>query len=304
MVTVPGDRAARIVTLVALADEAPTAAELAPYLEDPDADVRRTAVSVLTESAPADAAVALARRLLDGDAAVRRSATEGLRELREVVHVDEDLRAALAAATVSSDAGVRAAVVRLRREHRVLPRDEALALAGDGDGAVRREVVAALVALDAVADLADRAGLAGDADALVRLEVARGLGSLGDPSGAPALLGLADDGDVRVAAAAVEALGRVGLGESGEDRARQALTATAWEVRKAAATALGHGADGTAADALLAAAADTHADVRRAAVQSLARWVPTRADVRAALAAAVTDDPDADVRGYARLALG
>src|SRR3954470_5897006 len=142
------DRAARIVELVSLADEAPTAAELEPYLDNADPDVRRAAVALLTEAAPADAPVALARRLLDADARVRYRATEGLRELREVIVVGDELRAALAAATHAADPVTRAAAVRLSREHGVLARDRALVIAGDADPGVRREVVSALVALD------------------------------------------------------------------------------------------------------------------------------------------------------------
>jgi len=298
---VTADRSARIVALVALAEEVPTAAELEDYLDDPDPDVRRTAVAVLSESAPPDAAVALARRLLDADDAVRRRATEGLRELREVIVVDDDLRAALDDATGSPDADVRAAAVRLRREHGLLSLDDARSLAADGDASVRREVVGGLVALDAVGELARRVE---DADALVRLEVARGLGSLGDPAAGEALLQLSADADLRVAAAAVEALGAVGPGERGAAQALAFLHDDAWELRKAAALALGTVPDGSAADGLLRATGDPHADVRRAAVQSLARWTADREDVRAALMAAVDGDPDADVRGYARLALG
>jgi HEAT repeat protein len=297
---VTGDRSARIVTLVALAEEVPTAAELEEYLEDPDPDVRRTAVSILSESAPPDAGVALARRLLDDDAAVRRRATEGLRELREVIVVDDDLRAALGSATGSDDAGVRAAAVRLRREHGLLSLDEARALAADDDTGVRREAVGGLVALDAVGELARWSD---DADALVRLDVARGLGTLGDPAAADALLRLSADTDIRVAAAAVEALGAIGPGERGTAQALAYLGADAWELRKAAALALGATPGDAAVSALLDAAGDPHADVRRAAVQSLARWTGEREDVRATLTAAVDGDPDADVRGYARLAL-
>jgi HEAT repeat protein len=299
---VPADRAARIVALVALAEEDPTAAELADFLEDPDPDVRRNAVGLLTESAPADAGVALARRLLDDDAGVRQRATDGLRELREVLAVDEALATALAAAAGVADPSVRAEVARLRRELRLLDGDAVAALAADTEGDVRREAVGALVAGDDVAGLA---ALAGDGYPLVRLDVARGLGTLADPAGTAALVALAADPDVRVRAAAVEALGAIGLhdiGGGGEAaaRVRAVLADEAWEVRKAAALALATGDDDAAGD-LLGALADPHADVRRAAVQGLARWAG-REDVRAALAGAAAD-PDADVRGYARLAV-
>lgn len=53
--------------------------------------------------------------------------------------------------------------------------------------------------------------------------------------------------------------------------------------------------------ALSHAARDGNLDVRRAAVRSLGRWAE-RAEVAAILRAAA-DDPDADVRAYARRAL-
>nr|BFD83311.1 hypothetical protein StreXyl84_27120 [Streptomyces sp. Xyl84] len=57
--TAPGDcsvlpgtpgSSARLLELVALADEEPRLDALLPYLGDPDADVRRAAVDVLTET--------------------------------------------------------------------------------------------------------------------------------------------------------------------------------------------------------------------------------------------------------------
>jgi HEAT repeat protein len=53
-----------------------------------------------------------------------------------------------------------------------------------------------------------------------------------------------------------------------------------------------------AVPALTAALADTHADVRKAAVRALRRHPGTGPAL-----ASVADDPDADVRAYARLAV-
>jgi HEAT repeat protein len=131
----------------------------------------------------------------------------------------------------------------------------------------------------------------------VRLEVARGLASVAAAGGADPLAALAVDPDLRVRAAAVEGLGVV---RADDPAVSAAVGDDAWELRKAAAIALGHAGDGAVA-LLLGATGDDHADVRRAAVQSLARWAQ-RDDVRVALDAAA-GDPDADVRGYARLAL-
>ncbi|KWX10118.1 hypothetical protein TR74_05550, partial [Carbonactinospora thermoautotrophica] len=75
-----------------------------------------------------------------------------------------------------------------------------------------------------------------------------------------------------------------------------------WEVRKGAATALGAAAPRLAITPLLAALADFHIDVRKAAVRSLARWVDDHPEVRYGLTHALNDS-DADVRAYARLAI-
>ncbi|HEX7276478.1 MAG TPA: HEAT repeat domain-containing protein, partial [Acidimicrobiales bacterium] len=201
----------------------------------------------------------------------------------------------------SPDATVRAAVVRLLREHR-LGSVEGFARAGDDpDPAVRRLAVGGLVSLDAVEPAA---GLRSDADPLVRMAVAKGLAAIGDPSAGWALEELSSDADLRVRAAAFESLSVLGCAPRFVPDAVAALGDPAWEVRKAAVQALGAtvGEVADVVDALLRAVRDENLDVRKAAVQSLSRWARRRADVHAALIAA-HDDPDADVRGYARLAL-
>ncbi|MCA1845879.1 MAG: HEAT repeat domain-containing protein, partial [Actinobacteria bacterium] len=76
----------------------------------------------------------------------------------------------------------------------------------------------------------------------------------------------------------------------------------AWEIRKGAVVALGAAFESLAVEPLVAALTDANLDVRKAAVQSLTQWASARPEVRDALRTAL-DDPDADVRGYARLAL-
>ncbi|HVW34276.1 MAG TPA: HEAT repeat domain-containing protein, partial [Acidimicrobiia bacterium] len=289
----------RLLALVALAEEAEEAGEFAPYLADGDPAVRRTAVEVLTEAAPSDAGPALARAMGDPEPTVRAAAVEGLRELRELIAADGEFHGAVTAVAGSADPAVRAAVVRLLREHRLGTPADFRAAAGDPDPGVRREAVAGLVSQN---DVAAVAGLAGDGEALVRLAVARGLATIGDPAALPTLDRLAGDGDVRVRAAALEGLGVVGCPPDLSGVVLRSLGDSAWEIRKGAVIALGAASEGLAVEPLLGALADGNLDVRKAAVQSLTRWARARPEVRHALEGAL-DDPDADVRGYARLAL-
>ncbi len=291
----------RILALVTMAAEEALLEDLQPYLVDPHPQVRRTAIDVLTESVPEEAGPSLAAALGDEDAEVRATAIAALSELREVVVADADFTAALGRVARSSDATVRTAVVRLLREHRLGTVEVFTSAAADVDSEVRRLAVAGLVSLDAVGAVGD---LRADLDPLVRLAVARGLAAIGDPSAEWALEEQASDSDVRVRAAALEALGVMGCSPRFVPRAIDALGDDAWEVRKGAVLALGAtvGEVGHAVDGLLRAVRDENLDVRKAAVQSLGRWARRRTDVRSALVAA-GDDPDADVRGYARLAL-
>lgn len=304
--TKPPNSQARLIALMSLADEAPMAAELAAFLGDADPTVRRTALDVLTESAPPDAAVPLAAGMIDDDAGVRAAAIDGLRELREVLHVDDEFAAALARAWAAGDAPVRVTVTRLWREQRIGSLAAFVQGTADIDASVRCEAVAGLVSLDAVDQLV---ALVGDPEAIVRLAVARAITTTAatlarsDARVARALVALADDADVRVRAAAVEGLGAVDLDERSGPVVRDAVADADWQVRRAAALALATAPPDVAVAALVLAAADPNIDVRKAAVQSLRRWVDADPTVRRALQVA-TGDPDADVRGYARLALG
>src|SRR6185436_1516202 len=92
---------------------------LEPYLNDPDPQVRRTAVATVTEVVPDGTGSALAARLLDDDGAVRHAAAVALRELVEVLAADEDTRAALLAAGAAPDPIARAAVIDVLRALRL-----------------------------------------------------------------------------------------------------------------------------------------------------------------------------------------
>lgn len=290
---------AQIVALMALADEAPELDEIEPYLTDADPSVRRAAVEVLTESAPPDVTLALARLLADEEEGVRTAAIEGLHELREVIEADQALATALSLQDASAHAPVRAAVTKLRWEHRIGELADYLRGLDDPSSSVRREGVAGLVSLDATSEIA---GQRTDEDPLVRLAVARGLATVGDPTAVSSLDELAGDDDLRVQAAAVEAYSALGVPPSSLTVVLAAARTEAWQLRKAAAQALGSADGDEATAALLDLLGDDHIDVRKVAVQSLGPRAAERTDVRSALEGAL-DDPDADVRAHARFSL-
>ncbi|MFD8226979.1 fumarate reductase/succinate dehydrogenase flavoprotein subunit [Streptomyces massasporeus] len=306
--------AARLLELVALAEEEPELASLRSYLADPVAAVRREAVAVLTETLPPGTGTALAAALRDSAAEVRATAAASLRELVETLPAEPDLRDGLAAALAEPDPVVRAAALDVLRALRL--GDAALfadSLA-DSDITVRIEAVRALVSVDAAGELA---GVAlSDPSREVRVAIAKGLATVGaerlagdapaaaDPAAGAieaALTGLLDDPDALVRAAAYAALGTTGCPAPLTARAVAALSETAWQVRSGAATALSVAGPDVAVPALAKALADSNADVRKAAVLALTRHRGTE-EARAALATATTDS-DADVRAYAGRAL-
>lgn len=290
---------ARVLAVLALADEVPTAEELQPYLDDGDPTVRRTALSILTEAAPPDAGAALARALLDGDDEVRTAAIEGFLELRELVEADEELRRALAEAAGSPDPAVRGLTLQLQREHHLGDVGLFARALDDEVSEVRRHAIAGLVALgswEAITTARD------DPDPTVRLAVARALGTVAAPEASDALRHLGADDDERVRAAAFEAFVPLGCPPALALVAVEGLGHDDWAVRKGAALALGAAPAVVALDPLKAALEDRNLDVRKAAVQSLSTWAQERSDVADALRN-MLQDPDADVRAYARMAL-
>ncbi|MEV4011500.1 HEAT repeat domain-containing protein [Nonomuraea angiospora] len=106
----------------------------------------------------------------------------------------------------------------------------------------------------------------------------------------------ADDADPLVRAAALEA-----SGAAGESRAVKGLEDPDWQVRVGAARCLAAADPVTAIEPLVAALLDASQDVRKAAVLALIPWA-SDSEVAAGLRA-VIDDPDADVRAYARRAV-
>jgi succinate dehydrogenase/fumarate reductase flavoprotein subunit/HEAT repeat protein len=315
-VTAPSgeESSARLLELVALAEEEPELDSLQPYLTDPAPAVRREAVAVLTETLPPGTGTALAAALRDTAAEVRAAAAASLRELVETLPAEPDLRDGLAAALAEPDPVVRAAALDVLRALRL---GDAVLFAdslADSDIAVRIEAVRALVSVDAVGELAGAAGT--DPSREVRVAIAKGLATVSaerpagevpegtDPAASAieaALTGLLDDPDALVRAAAYGALGTTGCPAHLAARAVAALSEPAWQVRAGAATALSVADPDAAVPALAKALADTNADVRKAAVLALTRHRATE-EARAALATATTDS-DADVRAYAGRAL-
>ncbi|MET8944673.1 fumarate reductase/succinate dehydrogenase flavoprotein subunit [Streptomyces sp. NPDC004542] len=296
----------RLLELLELAEEQPELAAVEPYLADRDPAVRRTAVSVLTETVPPGTGQALAGALTDPDADVRATAAASLRELVETLPPGPALGAALTTAVAEPDPVVRAAALDVLRALRL---GDAGLFAGsldDPDIAVRIEAVRALVSVDAVEPLA---GAAADPSREVRVTVARALATVSPANQTASALELltgaldrlTEDPDPLVRGAALGALATVGCPAPLAARAAAALADPAWQVRAGAATALGSAGSGVSVPALAKALADPNADVRKAAVLALTRHNGT-GEARAALAT-VTSDADADVRAYAARAL-
>jgi succinate dehydrogenase/fumarate reductase flavoprotein subunit/HEAT repeat protein len=293
-------RSPRMLEVLRLGEAQPSLAQIEPYLTDPDPRVRRAAVAVLTEVAPAGVGFALADATRDERGTVRHAAASGLRELAEVLPEDGGLAARLAAALDSPDAVVRATLLGLLRQRRMGTGKLFAGALSDADHRARLQAVLGLVSLGEIARVA---AAAADPAREVRIAVAEGLAAVGGHAAAgPALEKLTCDGEPLVRAAALKAAGTIGCPPPLGTNAVTAAGDPAWEVRAGAVQAL-QGADaGLAVAPLAAATQDPHADVRKAAVIALQQWasLPEVADaLRARL-----DDRDADVRAYARQALG
>ncbi|MEU8975500.1 fumarate reductase/succinate dehydrogenase flavoprotein subunit [Streptomyces monashensis] len=292
----------RLLELLSLAEDEPDLSALTAYLTDPEPSVRRTAVTVLTETVPPGSGPALASALTDTDAGVRAAAAASLRELVETLPPEPALRDGLAAALSEADPAVRAAALDVLRALRLGDAELFTDSLSDSDIAVRIAAVRALVSVDAAAEVA-RAATA-DPSREVRVTIAKSLAALGtssDTAVRSALAVLVDDCDALVRGAAYEALGTTGCPAALATRAEAALSDLAWQVRAGAATALSAADSDLAVPALAKALTDLNADVRKAAVLALIRHRAVE-DARTALATATTD-PDADVRAYATRAL-
>ncbi|MFI9809356.1 fumarate reductase/succinate dehydrogenase flavoprotein subunit [Streptomyces sp. NPDC052301] len=298
----PATASPRLLELLELAEAEPELDVVERYLTDADPAVRRTAVSVLTETVPPGTGQALAGALADPDAEVRAAAAASLRELVETLPAEPALGTTLAGALTQTDPVVRAAALDVLRALRLGEAVLFAAALDDPDIGVRTEAVRALVSVDAVGPLA---GAADDPSREVRVTVAKALAAVGSSSLTAAdqelrsatLDRLTEDADPLVRGAALGALATTGSPAPLAARAVAALADPAWQVRSGAATALSAADAYTAVPALAKALGDPNADVRKAAVLALSRHRATE-EARAALATATTDS-DADVRAYA-----
>ncbi|MCR3750327.1 fumarate reductase/succinate dehydrogenase flavoprotein subunit [Lentzea californiensis] len=270
---------ARVLEVLALADAQPALADLEPYLADLDPVVRRAAVSALTEAVPEGFEFALVQAMADTE--TRAVAAAGLRELVEVVPASEALREALELSPA------RAIALEVLWALKLGTAPVYAAGLTDDDLEVRQAAVRGLVALREDGLLATAAS---DPSRELRVQVAKGITDIS------VLATLTGDDDPLVRAAALEAAERVGHPAPLNDLAAGLRDDPAWEVRVGAAKAL------TDPELVIGLAGDTNLDVRKAAVRALARWLEDPSVVLALKRA--TDDTDADVRAYARRALG
>lgn len=328
-----GKQPPRILELLRMAETQPPLSGLQPFLDDPDARVRRAAVAFLTETAAAEAGVPLAAAAADDSRPVRHAAAAGLRELASVLPAgDQTLLQALRARLGSSDPVIRGTVLDVLTEMRAGDAVIFTAALADAGDQVRVAAVRGLASVDETA-LITRA--AADTSREVRVAVADALAALarvrnpgaqvdhaagdreggrgqgrGEPGGREGrrtLERLAGDADPLVRAAAFKAAGALGCPPPLDSLAVAALAGghgqrgdPAWQARAGAAQALAAVHPDMAAPPLAVAARDPHADVRKAAVIALVPMSdhPAAGD---ALRTAV-DDSDADVRAYARRA--
>lgn len=288
----------RMLELLALVDRSPDLDALRPFTADPDPLVRRAAVGVVTEVVPAGVVSLLTGAMEDPDEEVRRAAAAALRELVEVLPADDSSRTALVAAALAPDPSSRAAALDVLRALRLGERDVFRTAVADDDTRVRQQAVRGLVSLDDVDGLAVAAG---DVSREVRVLVAHGLGTVGGPAAGRVLLDLAQDPDHLVRAAALEAVPGTGGGDGALALALAGAEAVEWQVRVGAARGLVGGSPEQVVLPLTVLAQDGHADVRKAAVITLASYTATPEAVDALERA--TKDDDADVRAYARMAL-
>ncbi|CAM3831056.1 HEAT repeat domain-containing protein [Smaragdicoccus niigatensis] len=292
----------RIRSLLSLSAYVTSTADVATYLADPDAEVRRTALALVVEATEdwAGTTAAVSAALTDRDASVRRLAIDLLRELGTFIEPSEIFDNAIREAAAHNDADVRAAALAALWRQSITSLGELRGWRSDPSPEVRQELVSAFVSFDGLTELI---AMRTDTNPAVRQAVATGLGRLGDPRGAIAAAELAVDNHVSVRVAALHALARTGLSNSAGEVAAKSITSAFWEVRAAAAGALGAENRDFVLPALARAAADKNDEVRRAAVRTLAEKFPDHPIAHDLLTQA-SSDPDPAVAAYAKFGIG
>lgn len=291
----------RLLELMSLAEECPELEELHPFLTDSTPEVRRTALSVLSETTEQWPQVSplIADALADSDVSVRHAAIGLLTELLEVLVPGPEFDAALRRSVTAPEPAVRSAAIGALWRHRRVDAGELAGWLADPNVEVRRVVVSGLTSVDGLTELETAAA---DPTPLVRIAVAKGIAAVGDPRGTATLIALAADSDPLVAAAALTGLVQTGCSAEAAAVAGAAITDPAWQVRQGAAIALSAADPETAALHLISAVTDDNLDVRKAAVRALAERIAEHPEVTAALRTAL-EDPDADVRAFARIGI-
>jgi HEAT repeat protein len=309
-----GQASARLLELVALAEEEPELDALRPYLTDLAPAVRREAVAVLTETVPPGTGPALAAALRDAAAQVRATAAASLRELVETLPAEPALRDGLAAALAEPDPVVRAASLDVLRALRLGDAGLFTGALTDSDIPVRVEAVRALVSVDAATELSRAATT--DPSREVRVTIAKGLATVW-ASRVGHTASLSAEAEAEADGRSGEADGRSGEAESrvgdvddaeatGDLAAvRTALTDLTGDpdalVQGAAYAALGTtGCPAPLAARAVAALSDAAWQVRSGAASALSAAEP---DVAVPALAKALADPNADVRKAAVLAL-
>ncbi len=291
----------QILQLLQLADENPTLDELIPYLKDPNPEVRRIALTVLSESPPSwqEASPLIAQSLNDPDLSVGSTAAELIKELSEVLIPSPAFNKELLIASQNTNPNIKTrAIEALWRNHLIsnVSLDEFL---NDPNSQVRKEAVLGLISIDALESLKKASK---DPEPNIRLCVAQGLASMGNPKAINTLIELAKDSNLLVRAAAFKAMSKVGCPSPALDIVKTAIHDPAWQVRAGIAVALSNSEEPSSISLLTTLINDLNLDVRKEAVYSLSKWVGTNKDATNALYKALNDS-DADVRAYARIGL-
>ncbi|WP_051301325.1 HEAT repeat domain-containing protein [Actinomadura rifamycini] len=284
--------------------ENPRLEDLEEYLRDPEADVRRAALTRLIASArrgrgPRGTGDALAWALADEHPAVRRLAATALRDLPEIYLGDDGVEALLLAAARGRDPYVRDTAAGLLTDLTEGAGELYARGLDDGDVQARVQAVLGLIALHAAARMAEAAH---DPAREVRVAVADGLARLAHPAGLPALTRLLADHDPVVRTAALDAAAALRPSGPLADAVAAALDDPNRQIRRHAAAALAQAPPDAAIPPLVRALHDPTVDVRRAAIRALAPWTPTHPEAHRALTEAL-NDPDPGLRAQARRSL-
>ncbi|MEV5830504.1 HEAT repeat domain-containing protein [Spirillospora sp. NPDC052242] len=283
--------------------ENPRLEDLEEYLRDPEAEVRRAALTRLIASArrrrgPRGTGDVLARALADEHPDVRRLAATALRDLPEVYLGDDGVEA-LQLATRGRDPYVRETAADLLAKLTEGAGELYARGLDDGEVQARVQAVLGLIVLHAVTRMIEAAH---DPAREVRVAVADGLARLAHPDGLPAVAHLLDDHDPAVRIAALDAAAELGPSEHLTAKVLSALDDPNWQVRRHAVTALSRTPPDTAVPRLMHALHDPMVGVRRTAIRSLEQWARDHPGARTALTEAL-NDPDPGTRAQARRSL-